>query len=174
MPAAELPRDIPGERAAPWAPNGTNTTTLEAIMLRRLVRIVLVMTLGTALAVAALAATAAALPTVSAELDGTAPLVAKGAAVDVGVSYSCSSDAAFADISVSLTQRVGGGRLASGSAGTSNLVCDGTEHTALVRVTAFGAAAFKKGDAAAQGFLEACLADGTCATTGFSGVLRIR
>lgn len=59
-------------------------------MLRRLVRILVVVALGAVLATAALtpAAVAQEPPTMTASLTGTATLVAKGAAVNVDVTYS--------------------------------------------------------------------------------------
>ncbi|WP_405070343.1 hypothetical protein OG558_12350 [Kribbella sp. NBC_01510] len=131
------------------------------------------MALGTVLATAALTAPAVAqeTPIITASLTGDATLVAKGAAVDVRVLYSCSSDATSALISVSLTQRVAGGRLAKGSAFTRDLVCDGAERTATVRVIG-DAIAFKKGDAAAQGSMEACIS--FCSFVALSGTVRVR
>jgi hypothetical protein len=143
-------------------------------MLRRVVRILLVVALGTALATAAMAPPAVAQepPTLTASLTG-ATLVAKGAAVDVAVTYSCSSDTTSATIGVELTQRVGGNRLATGSGSTSGLVCDGAEHTTTIRVVADGGIAFKKGDAVAEGTTIACNPF-TCLFLPFSGTVRIR
>jgi hypothetical protein len=102
-------------------------------MRRRLVRILFVVALGTALATAALTPPAIAQepPTITASLTGAATLIARGAAVDVEVAYSCSPDTTSASISAELTQRVSGGRVATGSGFTTNLVCDGTEHTTM-------------------------------------------
>jgi hypothetical protein len=127
-------------------------------MLRRLVRILFVVALGTVLATATLTPQAVAQepPTITASLTGAATLVAKGAAVDVEVAYSCSPDTTSAAISVNLTQRVSGGRLATGSGFTSDLVCDGTEHITTVTVVADGNLAFKKGDAVGRGDTVAC------------------
>lgn len=127
-------------------------------MLRRLVRILFVVALGTALATTALIPPAVAQepPTITARLTGAATLVAKGSAVAVEVAYSCSPDTTSATIFVELTQRVSGGRLATGSGFTSALVCDGTEHTTTVTVVADGELAFKKGDAVGQGDVDAC------------------
>jgi hypothetical protein len=129
-----------------------------AAMRRRLVRVLFVVALGTALATAALAPTAVAQepPTMTARLTGPATLVAKGAAVDVEVAYSCSPDTTSSSVFVQLTQRVSGGRLATGSGFTSNLVCDGTEHTTTVRVIADGDLAFRKGEAVGRGSRVAC------------------
>jgi hypothetical protein len=127
-------------------------------MLRRLVRILAAAALGMVLATAALTPVAVAQepPTMTASLTGTATLVAKGAAVNVDVTYSCSPDTTSASVFVQLTQRVSGGRVATGSGFVSGLVCDGTEHTATVTVIADGDVAFKKGDAVARGSRTAC------------------
>jgi hypothetical protein len=145
-------------------------------MLRRLVRILLVVALGTALATTALTAPAVAQepPTITARLTGNATLVAKGAAVDVEVAYSCSPDTTSATISVELTQRVSSGQLATGLGFTSDLVCDGAEHITTVRVVAEGSNAFKKGEAVADVDLVACN-EFTCVFSGLSpGTVRIR
>jgi hypothetical protein len=141
-------------------------------MLRRLARIVLIMTLATVLAAAALAWPAVAQPTLSARLVGTATLIAKGAAVEVPVIYSCAADATSAGVNIQVTQRVGGGRLAQGFGSISDLICDETEHTAVITVTAFGDNAFRRGDAFVQGFFSACSPE-TCSTINLTGTIRI-
>jgi hypothetical protein len=146
-------------------------------MLRRFVRILVVVALGAALASAALAPSAVAQePPITANLTGAATLVAKGAAVDVEVAYTCSPGTTSASIFVQLTQRVSGGRLATGSGFTSGLVCDGAVHTTTVRVIASGgtATAFKKGDAVGGGTVLGC-GDAGCFEAGFpSATVRVR
>jgi hypothetical protein len=139
-----------------------------AAMQKRFVRILLVVALGTALASAALTPPAVAQePSITASLTGAATLVAKGAAVDVAVAYSCSPDTTSPFITVQLTQRVSGGHLATGSgAASSGLVCDGTVDTTTVRVFASGERAFKKGDAVGVGTVIGC-SDAGCFETGF-------
>lgn len=172
-PATDLPHVGTGEGAA--AANATSMTRPEGgIMLRRLVRIVFVLALGTTLAITVLAPPAVAQPTISATFGETATLVARGAAIDVPVTYSCSPDTAFADIGVQVTQRVGGNRLAQGFGSTSNLICDGTEHTTLIRVTASGENAFRRGVALAVGFFTACTADFVCTSIRFEDTIQIR
>ena len=107
-------------------------------------------------------------PSITASLTGTATLVAKGAAVDVAVAYSCSPDTTNPFITVQLTQRVSGGHLATGSgaASGSGLVCDGAVHITMVRVFASGERAFKKGDAVGVGTVIGCTEAG-CFETGF-------
>jgi len=82
---------------------------------RAIVRIVVLVALACAL-LGAQALSAVAQPTsATAELGQTATLVAKGAAIQVPVTYSCSSDTTFGDIFLFATERVGGNRTASGS-----------------------------------------------------------
>ena len=142
-------------------------------MFRYLIRIPVVVALATLLATVSLTAPAVAqeTPIITASLTGNATLVAKGAAVDVEVLYSCSSDVTSASIQVRLTQRVGGGRLTEGSGSTSGLVCDGAEHIAVVRVIG-ESLAFKKGDAVAQGSMTAC--NPFCSFLAFSSTVGIR
>ncbi len=84
---------------------------------------------------------------------GTGRLVAKGAAVNVPVTYTCGpGDLVYGYIYVELTQRTQQGRLAQGYGFTEDIVCDGTPHTVIVRVTPdvyFGGSAFKSGTALA-------------------------
>jgi hypothetical protein len=71
-------------------------------MLRRFVRILLVVTLGAALASAALTPAAVAQePSITASFTGAATLVAKGAAVDVELVYSCAPGTTDASITCS-------------------------------------------------------------------------
>jgi hypothetical protein len=145
-------------------------------MLRRFVHVLLVVALGTALATTALTAPAVAQepPTFTPRLTGAATLVAKGAAVDVEVAYSCSPDTTSVSIRVDLTQRVSGGRLATGPGFTSDLVCDGAEHTTTVRVVAEGGIAFKKGPAVAEVGFVVCN-EFTCVFDELSpGTVRVR
>lgn len=126
-------------------------------MRRRLVRILFVVALGTAFATAALPASAVAQePPITATVTGAATLVARGAAVDVEVLYNCSPDTTSAFVGVGLTERVGGGHLATGFGGTEEFVCDGAAHTTKVSVIGDGDTAFKKGDAVAEVHIEAC------------------
>src|SRR5687768_11831934 len=79
---------------------------------------------------------------------GTGRLVAKGAAVDVPVTYTCGpGEINFGYVYVRLSQRTQQGQLAQGYGYTDeNLVCDGTPHTIIVQVapdTYFGGSAFK-------------------------------
>lgn len=150
-------------------------------MFRHLIRLMLICALGTAFGAVALtpAAVAQESPVITASLTGNATLVAKGAAVDVEVLYRCSAEfpELISDASINvfdMTQRVGGGRLATGSgSGTGNLVCDGAEHVTVDRVIADGDFAFKKGDAVARGVAIICDSS-SCTFFSFSGTVRIR
>jgi hypothetical protein len=150
-------------------------------MMRHRTRSLLIGALGTALVTVALTPVAVAQesPVITASLTGHATLVAKGAAVDVEVLYSCSSEVpesiSVATINVfDVTQRVRGGHLATGSgSGSDSLVCDGAEHVAVDRVIADGDLAFKKGEAVARGSATICDTS-ACTFSSFSGTVRIR
>ena len=170
-----LCRGPPGERPPiSSSSNGISTTTLEGrIMLRRAGRIVSLMALALALATVVLAPSAVAQPTASARFGEAATLVAKGAAVDVAVIYSCSPDVTFPGTNFDLTQRIDGKHLATGSGGSNDFICDGIERTTIVRVIGSGGIPFKKGDAVAQGRFNACGSFG-CTFIPLSGTVRIR
>jgi hypothetical protein len=88
---------------------------------------------------------------------GTGRLVAKGAAVNVPVTYTCGpGDLVYGYLYVELSQRTQQGRLAQGYGFTDDIVCDGTPHTVIVQVTPdayFGGVAFKSGVALATATL---------------------
>jgi hypothetical protein len=88
---------------------------------------------------------------------GTGRLVAKGAAVDVPVTYTCGpGELDFGYLYVQLSQRTQQGRLAQGYGYTNDIVCDGTPHTVIVQVDAgsyYGGVAFKSGVALAEATL---------------------
>jgi hypothetical protein len=89
---------------------------------------------------------------------GTGRLVAKGAAVNVPVTYTCGpGEIRYGYIYVELSQRTQQGRLAQGYGYTDDIVCDGTERTVIVAVDAGGYyggnAAFKSGVALADATL---------------------
>jgi hypothetical protein len=149
-------------------------------MSKHFTRVMLIGALVTAFSTVALTpAVAQEPPVITAGLTGDATLVAKGAAVDVEVLYRCSAEfpELISDASINvfdLTQRVRGGRLATGSgSGTDDLVCDGIDHVIVDRVIADGDFAFKKGDAVARGSATICDSL-SCAFSSFSGTVRIR
>jgi hypothetical protein len=79
-----------------------------------------------------------------------ASLVARGAAVDVPVTYTCAANYMY--IQVTLTEKVGK-KIASGS-GSTQVTCNGTTQRILVRVNASpGGMAFAKGTAATTTFV---------------------
>jgi hypothetical protein len=88
---------------------------------------------------------------------GTGRLVAKGAAVDVPVTYTCGpGEIDFGYVYVTLSQRTQQGQLARGYGYADDLVCDGTPHTIIVEVAPdiyFGGSAFKSGVALAEATL---------------------
>lgn len=82
-----------------------------------------------------------------------ATLVARAAAVDVPVEYTCTGTGM--SINLTLTENVGK-KIASGS-GWTNVPCDGATHRTLLRVTATaGGTAFAAGSAAAQTDVSGC------------------
>lgn len=146
-------------------------------MLRRLVvRIMLVGTVGLTVATVPILP-AFAQPTVTLHVGQPGTLVARGAAVEVPLDYSCSADATFASLNLSITERVGGNETATGSGFTSELTCDGSEHTALVVATPTNGGsgnAFRKGEALAQGHLLGCDPSGfPCGEVSSDGVIQI-
>ena len=118
--------------------------------------LVLLMLAGALVVGSALPALAQQAPTGTVRIRQEATLVAKGAAIRVPIRYSCSPNTTDAELSVQVTQRVGGNRLAQGFGFTDQLVCDGQMHTVVVTVTASGDNAFRRGEAFAQAFLTLC------------------
>lgn len=135
------------------------------------IRAVLVLLLLTGTLVAS-ALPALAQPTATVRIRPEATLVARGAAIEVPIRYSCAPETTFAELQVQVTQRVGGGRLAEGFGSTSSLICDGQVHTAVVTVTASGENAFRRGVAFVRAFLFVCDESG-CATVSDSREIRI-
>lgn len=94
-------------------------------------------------------------PPVSAlSLGTTATLDAKGAAVFASVTVVC-SPGAYAYVNLTLTERVGGNRIASGQTGTQVDPCTGTEQSFTLAVTP-GQYAFRQGTAYGQASLNFC------------------
>jgi hypothetical protein len=109
---------------------------------------------------------------------GTGRLVAKGAAVNVPVTYTCGpGEINFGYIYVELSQRTQQGRLAQGFGFTRDIVCDGTPHTVIVRVTPdafFGGVAFKSGVALADATLVVRLENFTTEVESVQEEIRLR
>ncbi|MBI3687177.1 MAG: hypothetical protein HY241_07530 [Actinobacteria bacterium] len=87
------------------------------------------------------------------EAQSPAYLVAKGAAADVTVEYTCSADSMYIDLQ--LTERVGK-KIASGW-GYTSVGCNATTQRTVIRVNAnpYGAA-FAKGTAVADTYVWGC------------------
>ena len=83
-----------------------------------------------------------------------AHLIARGAALDVTVEYSCAAD--FMSIEIQATEKVGS-RVASGF-GSVSVPCDGATHTTIVRITTNGTA-FARGTAAIRLSVFGCSQD---------------
>ena len=101
----------------------------------------------------------------------SAQLVAKGAATDVTLSYSCPAGA-YAYVGVQVTQR-SGPEITSGSSYFNTLSCTGDTQQVVLRVTATnGMRAFKAGTALVQANLNTC--SFTCVTVSDSEEVSIR
>jgi hypothetical protein len=84
-----------------------------------------------------------------------AHLIANGAAVAVPVNYTCFGTS-NATVSVSLTERVSGGAIASGSGNLFNTNCTGEIQSVTIDIPASGARAFTKGVAFATANIFGC------------------
>lgn len=82
-----------------------------------------------------------------------AHLVAKGAAVQVPVTTSCTTPDGSAYVSVTITERVGGKKTATGTQNFS-VSCVGSRQTNLVTISSDNGVAFAKGTAYVSGFIE--------------------
>lgn len=88
-------------------------------------------------------------------IQSPAHLIANGAAIGLPVQYTCfgTNNAA---VSVSVTERVSGGAIASGNGQLINTVCNGEIQTAKIDLAASGARAFTKGSAFATANIFGC------------------
>ena len=84
----------------------------------------------------------------------SAALVARGAAVEITYTLTCEAGAS-AFYWATVTQRVGS-RVAQGTAGTFSERCTGSAQTLTSLVTAYSAAAFRKGTALVQTYVDVC------------------
>ncbi|HEU5270082.1 MAG TPA: hypothetical protein VFU36_09165 [Jatrophihabitans sp.] len=82
-----------------------------------------------------------------------AHLVAKGAAVQVPVTTSCTTPDGQAFVSVSITERVGGKKTATGTQ-DFYVPCVGSRQTTLVTISSNDGVAFAKGTAYVSGYIE--------------------
>ena len=91
------------------------------------------------------------------EIEESATLVARGAAVDVPLEITCNATGTVS-LFVTVTQRVGGG-IASGS-GFADVACSGAGQRVIVRVTASPSGrSFKQGTAVVEAEIFGCRPD---------------
>ncbi len=95
-------------------------------------------------------------------VESPATLLAKGAAVDIAVEYTCNAPQPI--VSLSVSQRVGNGGLATGS-GSVETACTGAHQRTTISVRASGINAFAKGNAFVSGSISGCLPDFTVCGT---------
>jgi hypothetical protein len=93
---------------------------------------------------------------ITAQSPGT--LVAKGAAVEIPIEYTCNAQNPFLQVSVS--QRVDSGDLATGSASVQ-VACSGAHDHTVITVPASGTKAFVKGNAFVSANISGCLSNFT-------------
>jgi hypothetical protein len=138
-------------------------------------RLVLVAGLSLALSAALPTLTAAAAPTaVPGGLGDSATLIGKGAAVQIPVVYTCSTDALSGGVELVVTERVPGNRTAQGWGSSWDVVCDGTQRTSSFVVSASNGNAFHTGTAVVQGTLYACDEYGDCTWVPLAGTLDVK
>lgn len=89
-------------------------------------------------------------------VESPATLLARGAAVDIPVEYTC--NAVYTGVTLSVTQRVNGGSVATGTA-SAEVACTGAHQRTTITVTATGAKAFTNGDAFVTGLISGCRSD---------------
>ena len=104
----------------------------------------------------------------------SAALIAKGTAVEIPVTYTCSTDASWGGIELFVTERVPGQRTAQGGSSAFGLVCDGTEHLAAVTVPSTNGIAFHRGTAIVTGSLYAADQYGYATHVPLSGSVDVR
>ena len=124
------------------------------------------------LAVASLGGTAYAASSLSFTGDGV--LVAKGTAVNITAAYSCPVDTVYATLTVSLNQRVNGGRVVLGVTSATNLVCDDTIHLVSFLLQPQAGSAFKPGEALAHGQFQVCDPSSACPILDLVSTIRVR
>lgn len=92
---------------------------------------------------------------------GPGTLLAKGAALEVPVTFVCDVDSAYASVTVIITQKVSQGRTATGNFSTTDFTCTGESQTVTLTLNAANAA-FKNGTALADVDLFTCPPDFNC------------
>jgi len=107
------------------------------------------------------------------QVESPAPLVARGAAVDVPLEVTCNAAPGTAFVQVSVTQKAGSG-VAQGS-GSTGVGCTGSGQQITVRVQASGGKAFKQGIAVASAEISGCTANfSTCGNETDSQIIDIK
>ena len=139
-------------------------------MCRRLFAIVLMLAVPLIGVVAAAPVSAQTTPTIAVT---SATLVAKGAAVDVGLAVTCEpGDGGTAYVSV--TQR-SGNTITQGSGAENINACTGQSQIVTVRALLYsGSAPFKKGDGAVDATFQQCTQQGVCQDANVKGTVRIK
>ena len=142
-------------------------------MRRVLLASLLVIATGLSFA-AATSGTASAVPIMTFRISPTAPLIARGAAAEARVVYSCSRATPSPSLFLTVTQVVSGGRAAQGSGSPDSLICDGKRRSLKLPTVTANAVAFGKGTGYAQGSIVSCDADFNCTTVSSSRVITIK
>jgi hypothetical protein len=142
--------------------------------MRRVLRLLLVMTASLSLAAAA-AVPAIAVPTMKSEFGPTATVIARGAAVEVRAVYTCPSTAISPNMSATVTERVPGGvAQGNGLAPSTTVRCDGVQHSVQFGVATSNSFAFATGTAFATGDLAATLPNNIFTDFSFAAVITIQ
>jgi hypothetical protein len=132
------------------------------------------MTASLSLAAAA-AVPAPAGPTIKSEFGPPAAVIARGAAVQVRVVYTCPSAAISPNMSATVTESVPGGvAQGNGSAPSTTVRCDGVQHTVQFGVATSNIFAFQAGTAFATGDLSATLPNNNFTDFSFAAVISIQ
>jgi hypothetical protein len=107
---------------------------------------------------------------------GPGLLVAKGAVVDVPVTFICDPGSSSTSLSLHLEQKVSQQRTALGNGFESDFACTGESQTVTITVEApkRGTTAFKNGTALAQVSLFTCAPDSTCNSESLSQEIALK
>jgi hypothetical protein len=89
-------------------------------------------------------------------VESPATLLARGAAVDIPVEYTCNG--VSTGVTVQVSQRVGNGGVATGF-GSVEVACTGAHQRTTISVPASGTKAFTKGNAFVTGTISGCRSD---------------
>jgi hypothetical protein len=152
--------------------------------MRRVLRLLLVMTASLSLAAAAavpaiagptIAGPTIAGPTMKSQFGPAAALIARGAAVQVRAVYTCPSTGISPNMSATVTESVPGGvAQGNGLAPSTTVTCDGVQHTVQFGVATSNIFAFQAGTAFATGDLSAALPNNSSTDFSFEAVISIQ